>query len=179
MYDLRWLWPHPPKLKVSQGCSIDSTYVQTAHHRLHHVFKGRVSCWEYRVSVSTATERKNMYSKQKYFSTVSTSAKTLVQSALHFPQPNLYTYRVGELPQRNIRVQPVTKDRPVDARLARGSYISAIATTSGCNLNGIDALKFLKCKRSIHHTVATKISKSIEVAGSGFQDGDTSVHAWR
>jgi hypothetical protein len=92
MRDLRWLWPHPPKLKVSQGSSIDFTYAQTAHHRLHQVFQGRVSCLEYRVSASTATERKNMYSKQKYFSNVSTSAKTFVQSALHFPQPNLYSY---------------------------------------------------------------------------------------
>jgi hypothetical protein len=81
MRDLRLLWPHPPKLKVSFGGSIESTYAQTAHHRMHQVFKGRVSCWESRVSASTATEIKYMYSKQKYFSNVSTSANTSVQSA--------------------------------------------------------------------------------------------------
>jgi hypothetical protein len=47
-------------------------------HR-HLVFKGFVSCWEYRVSASAATEKKNMYSKQKYFSKKATSAETLAQ----------------------------------------------------------------------------------------------------
>jgi hypothetical protein len=39
-----------------------------------------LSCWEYRVSASSATERKNMYSKQKYFSKEAMSAETLAQS---------------------------------------------------------------------------------------------------
>jgi hypothetical protein len=39
-----------------------------------------VSCWEYRVSASAVTERKNIYSKQKYFSKEATSAETLAQS---------------------------------------------------------------------------------------------------
>jgi hypothetical protein len=63
-------------------------------------------------------------------------------------QDSLYTYRVSELSAHNIRVQLVTEERPVDARFARGFYVRAIATP-GCNLNEIDALKFLKCMISI------------------------------
>jgi hypothetical protein len=63
----------------------------------------------------------------------------------------------------------VTQDRPVDARLPRGFYVSAIPTTSGCDLNGIDTLKFSKCKQSSHHTVVTKMSNKNSAQGIRFE----------
>jgi hypothetical protein len=57
------------------------TYIhRSKSYQPHRCLRVFVNCWEYRVSASAATERKNMYRKQKYFSKEVTSAKTLAQS---------------------------------------------------------------------------------------------------